>query len=191
MDGEDFGRMIYLGLILAAVGGWVMVEYRKRLGQALRVAMAWALIFIGVAAGYALWTDIRPDAASRQMVTDAGTLAVTRSNDGHYYVDATVNGTDVRFMADTGASNIVLSTKDALSLGIDPAALVFMGEAMTANGPVRTARVTLPELAVGPFTDTNVVAWVTDGEMDISLMGMDYLGRYRMEFAEGEMVLSR
>lgn len=191
MDGENFGRLIYLALILAAVGGWVLVEYRNRLGQALRVAVAWGLIFVGVAAGYALWTDIRPPADARQMVTDAGALSVTRSADGHYYVDATVNGTPVRFMADTGASNLVLSTKDARALGIDPAALTFIGEAATANGLVRTARVTLPNLVAGPFTDQNVEAWVTDGQMDISLMGMDYLGRYRMEFAEGEMILSR
>jgi len=191
MDGENIGRLVYLGLLLAAVGGWVIVEYRQRLGQALRVALAWALIFVGVAAGYALWTDIRPDAAARQMVTDAGTLSVTRSRDGHYYLDAQVNGTSVEFLADTGASNIVLSTNDARRLGIDPDALVFLGEAMTANGLVRTARVVLPNLVVGPFTDRDVPVWVTDGDMDISLMGMDYLGRFRMEFAEGEMILSR
>ena len=61
MNGDDLGRLAYLGLLLTAVGGWVIVEYRQRLGQALRVAMAWGLIFVGLMAGYGLWNDLRRD----------------------------------------------------------------------------------------------------------------------------------
>jgi aspartyl protease family protein len=38
-----------------------MVEFRQRMGQALRMALAWGLIFVGVMAGYGLWSDIRRD----------------------------------------------------------------------------------------------------------------------------------
>ena len=40
MDGETLARVGYLALILAALGGWVLVEFRQRMGQALRMALA-------------------------------------------------------------------------------------------------------------------------------------------------------
>ncbi len=33
MDGDTFGRLAYLVLLLVAVGGWVMVEFRQRMGR--------------------------------------------------------------------------------------------------------------------------------------------------------------
>jgi aspartyl protease family protein len=191
MQTDKLMNLIYLALLVTAVGGWMLVEYRKRMGQALRTAMAWVLIFIGIMAGYGLWADMRQDIMPRQMVTEAGTLTVPRAPDGHYYLTLQVNGKPVRFMADTGASNVVLSERDARSLGIDPDSLTYLGRAMTANGSVQTARVRLPQVALGPFTDDNVAAYVTSGEMDISLLGMDYLGQFRIGIEQGKMTLSR
>lgn len=191
MDGDRIAQILYLTLLLAAVGGWMLVEYRQRMGQALRIAVAWGLIFLGIMAGYGLWTDMRSELPPRQMTTDASTLEVPRARDGHYYLTLTVNGKSVEFMADTGASNVVLSRQDALSLGIDPDSLTYVGQAMTANGAVQTARIRLPEVALGPFTDRDVAAYVTSGEMDISLLGMDYLGQFKIGIDQGRMVLSR
>ncbi len=191
MDGDNIARLSYLALLLAAVGGWIIVEYRSRLGQALRTAAAWGLIFIGVAAGYGLWKDIRTDMIPSQIMTDSGKMELPRAEDGHYYATLTINGTKVRFMADTGASNMVLSRKDAQRLGIDPDGLLYLGQASTANGQVRTAHVTLDSVDFGPFHDTPFAAWVNDGEMDGSLLGMDYLGKFRIEIAGNRMILSR
>lgn len=192
MDGETLARLGYLAILLVAVAGWVIVEYRRRLGQALRTAFAWGLIFIGVMAGYGLWEDIRRDTGPLQaMVVTDGHVELDRAADGHFYVPLAVNGETILFMADTGATNMVLSDRDAESLGIDRAALAFTGEASTANGIVRTAQVRLPEVVLGPFTDTDFPAYVTDGEMDISLLGMDYLRRFRVEIAGDRMILSR
>lgn len=191
MDGEDFGRMAYLVLLLAAVGGWVIVEYRQRMGQALRTAAAWGLIFIGVMAGYGLWQDIRTDITPSQLVTADGTLELPRAEDGHFYATLEVDGQTLRMMVDTGASNMVLSNADADRLGINQDELMFLGQAQTANGMVRTARVTLGRVDFGPFSDSDVSAWVTDGEMDLSLLGMDYLSRYQITISGNTMLLSR
>lgn len=191
METDTLMNLIYLGLLLTAVGGWMMVEYRRRIGQALRIAVAWALIFLGAMAGYGLWSDVRTDLVPRQMVTESGTLSVPRARDGHYYLTLQINGRDVRFMADTGASNIVLSRQDAQRLGVDPDSLTFVGQAMTANGRVQTARIRLPQVVLGPFRDRDVPAYVTSGEMDISLLGMDYLGQFKIGIEEGQMLLSR
>ncbi len=190
MDEFDWARLSYLLLLLAAVAGWVFVEYRGRLGVALRAAMAWGMIFLGVMAGYVLWQDIAGDVMPRQAVAEGGAVVLPRHADGHYYVTLTVGGQDVEFIVDTGATNVVLSRPDAERLGLKPAAMAYTGEAMTANGSVRTARVTLADVALGQFRDDFLRAYVTDGEMDISLLGMDYLGRFRIAIADDEMVLT-
>lgn len=189
MDGETLARVGYLAIILVALGGWALVEFRQRLGQALRFAMAWGLIFVGVMAGYGLWTDISRTALPQQILTAQGEIEVPRSADGHYYLKLAINGTPLTLMVDTGASGLVLSLDDAERLGIEAASLEFRGEAMTANGPVRTAQVTLPVIELGPFRTENFRAYVNEGVMDGSLLGMDYLGQFRMEFAGDRLIL--
>ena len=112
-----------------------------------------------------------------------------RAEDGHYYLTLMINGTAVPFMVDTGASGMVLAGTDATRLGIDPESLRYLGEASTANGVVRTARVTLPLVELGPFRNESFQAFVTEGELDQSLLGMSYLGQFRMEFDGGKLIL--
>lgn len=190
MDGDTVARLAYLMILLVAVGGWVIVEYRNRMGLALRTAMAWVLIFVGVMAGYGLWSDLRSD-VQRQAVMVDGQMEIPRAPDGHYYVTLDVSGTPVNFLVDTGASNVVLSQEDARSVGIDTGALVYLGEAETANGPVRTSRVKLADVSLGPWRDEVLPAWVSDGQMPGSLLGMDYLGRFYIELAGDTMILRR
>lgn len=191
MDADTAGRLLYLVLLLVAVGGYVVVEYRKRMGEALRTAAAWGLIFIGVMAGYGLWNDMRSEVAPQQMVAEGGQIEVPRAADGHYYLTLTIDGTPVQFLADTGATNMVLSNRDARRLGIDPETLVYIGRAQTANGTVATARVELGSVELGPYRDDGFAAWVNQGEMEDSLLGMDYLSLYRVEIAGDRMILRR
>jgi aspartyl protease family protein len=190
MDGNSLAQLAYLVLLLCAVGGWVVVEYRNRFGQALRTSLAWGLIFIGLMAAYGLWTDLRSDVQQRAMMV-GDQLEVPRSPDGHYYLTLEVSGEPVRFMVDTGATNVVLSRADAQALGIDTASLVYLGEAQTANGVVRTSRIKLSDVSLGPWSDAVLPAWVSDGEMDGSLLGMDYLGRFHVEISGDRMMLRR
>lgn len=190
MPGGTTAQLVYLLLLLMAVGGWVFVEYRGRMGMALRTAAAWALIFVGAMAGFGLWNDLRSPLRQQAVITSDG-VEIARASDGHFHLTLQVNGTPVEFLVDTGASTMVLSQATARRLGIDPASLVFTGAAQTANGVVRTAQVRLPEVTLGGWTDHNIPAAVTDGAMDLSLLGMDYLGRYHLEMAGDRMVLRR
>lgn len=190
MGGDNFGQLIYLGLLLAAVIGWAFAEYRGRMAQGLRSFLAWGMIFVGVMAGYGLWQDIRRDVTPEQMARmDA--VEIPRAADGHYYLTLTIQGRPMQFMADTGASGVVLSKADARALGIDPEGLVYAGQSSTANGMVRTARVRLETVEFGPFQDASLGAWVNEGEMDGSLLGMDYLGRFNIEITGDRMILRR
>jgi aspartyl protease family protein len=190
MDGDNIARLIYLSLLLAALGGWILVEYRGRMGQALRTGLAWGMIFVGLMAGYGLWGDLRDDILPIQSVS-SGVMTIPRAADGHYYPRLTIDGQDLVFMADTGATSVVLSPDDARSLGIDPATLAYLGEAYTANGIVRTATVTLRNVNFGPFHDETVTAQVNEAAMEGSLLGMSYLGRFSVTMADQKMILTR
>lgn len=192
MEPDQIARLAYLLLLLAAIAGWVFVEFRRRMGEALRVALAWGLIFCGVAAGYGLWHDMgNLGVPPPQMVSTGGEILVPRAPDGHYYLTLRINGIPIRFLADTGASNMVLTIDDATTIGIDPDSLVYLGEAETANGTVRTARIELPSVELGPYRDTDFPAWVNRGDMAGSLLGMEYLRMFRVEIAADQMILRR
>ena len=191
MDGDIVARLAYLGIILVALIGWVLVEYRGKLGLAVRSAVAWGMIFVGAAAGYGLWGDIRGSILPDQTVTQSGQIEVPRAQDGHCYLTLVIDGTKIEFLADTGASTVVLSDRDARKLGIDLDGLAYLGQAETANGVVRTANVSLKDVELGPYRDRQINASVTKGAMEVSLLGMDYLGLYRIEIDQGKMILSR
>lgn len=191
MDGDILARVAYLGIILVALLGWALVEYRGRLGFAARSAVAWGMIFVGAAAGYGLWGDIRGSVLPVQTVTETGTIEVPRAEDGHYYLTLKIDGVEVEFLADTGATTVVLSDSDARRVGINPDQLAYLGQADTANGTVQTADVSLQDVRLGPFEDAKIRASVTKGAMEGSLLGMNYLGLYRIEIDRDKMILSR
>ena len=115
-----------------------------------------------------------------------------RARDGHYYLTLQINGNPIRFVVDTGATEMVLTQADAARVGLDLDSLNYLGRANTANGEVRTAFVRLDQVALGGIVDQNVPAVVNEGEMEGSLLGMGYLQRWgRIEIAGGELVLTR
>lgn len=185
-------NLVYLVVLLLLVSGAVAGVLRRRPGQALQQLMIWALIVLGLVAVAGMWTDIRSALIPRQSVMGTGRIEVPLSLDHHYYLDAEVNGVTLRFVVDTGATDIVLTQADARRAGIDTANLAFVGQAQTANGLVETAPVRLASVDLGPIHDANVRAVVNRGELDTSLMGMTYLTRFaKVEFDGNRMVLER
>ena len=191
MDSADLPRLIYLVILGTALIGWLLAESRRGLGRTARMLIAWALIFVGLVAGYGLWEDVRRDIAPRQAVLADGTrIEVPRGPGGHYSLRLELDGTPVDFLVDTGATDIVLTTQDARRIGIDPAKLAFLGSARTANGAVRTAFTTVDTVALGPVVFNRVRVAVNEGEMDQSLLGMSFLSRFeRLEITRDGLVL--
>lgn len=193
MSSMDYGNLAYLVLLGAVVTFWFFVQNRQSLNKTLQQGAIWGLIFLGTIAAVGLWGDIRQTVNPQQLVmTDTGRIEVPRGPDGHYYLTLDINDAPVRFVVDTGATSMVLTKTDAERVGLTADDLIFYSEAMTANGPVRTAPVRLDDVALGPFHDANVRAFVNEGEMNQSLLGMDYLNRYaRLEIANGKLILER
>ena len=46
-------------------------------------------------------------------------LILTRAQDGHFYLNSIVNNQKIRFLIDTGASDVALSLNDARKIGIN------------------------------------------------------------------------
>ncbi|SFS09067.1 retropepsin-like aspartic protease family protein [Yoonia litorea] len=192
METDQFMQLTYLVLLGLAIAGSAIVAGRNNLGKMAQQAVVWALIFVGVIAAYGLWDDVRNDVAPRQAVIEGGTIGVPRSPDGHYHLTLDINGEPVRFVVDTGATQMVLSQRDAARIGLDPASLDYVGRAFTANGEVRTAPVILSEVSLEGITDRGVQAVVNGGAMDSSLLGMSYLRLWdRIEIADNQLVLQR
>lgn len=193
MTGDDIARFAYLALLLTAVGGYFVAESRANLGQNLRYALIWALIFVGVLAGVGLWSDIRDDIAPRQgVIQDTGEIVLPRAFDGHFYATLKMNGQPIDFIVDTGASNIVLTKEDAARVGVELNALRFYGRAMSANGEVRTAPARIAKVELLGVQDFGVQVWVNEGEMPRSLLGNDYLQRFKkIEISRNQLILTR
>ncbi|MCA0928737.1 retropepsin-like aspartic protease family protein [Ruegeria profundi] len=193
MDGDNIGHLVYLVVLGAAVVFWFVSQNRQSLNKTVQQAMAWVFIFVGAIAVVGLWDDIRSTVGPAPQMTITGeAIEVPRAYDGHYYLPVLVNGEPITFLVDTGASQIVLSEQDARRIGIDPEQLNYLGRAFTANGEVRTAPVRLDSLELGPIIDKGVSAWVNEGDLRQSLLGMDYLHRFsNIQFTDGRLILSR
>ncbi len=192
-DPDTLGRFVYLAVLLLGVGGFFLWSRRGRLGRSLRDLSIWVLIFAMVVIAYGFRDVLREELLPAAMVQVApDTIELRRGSDGHFHAELEVNGQPVRFMVDTGASDMVLSLRDARRVGIDTGALTFAGRAQTANGPVGTTAVRLGAVRFGDFSDTNVQASVSDGPLETSLLGMSYLNRFSgIEIAGDTMTLRR
>jgi aspartyl protease family protein len=193
MTGDNIATLIYLVLLGCAIAGWFFISHRESLGKTMQMAAIWGFIFLGVVAAYGLWSDVQRQTTGGQMLQlGNGQISVPRQRDGHYYLTLALNGENIRFVVDTGATNMVLTREDARRAGLDPDTLNFIGTANTANGMVPTAPVRLDTVRLGDFTDTDVFASVNGGEMDGSLLGMGYLEKWgRIEISNGELRLTR
>ena len=137
--------------------------------------------------------DPAPAATARPVASvpgdGSGAVRIARQNDGHFYVDALVNGMPVRFLVDTGASVVALSVRDAqnAAVPVNPAQFEVIGSG--ASGEVRGQPVELGQLSIVGKNVTSVPAVVIDGG-DQSLLGQSFLSRFdAVEIHGDELVL--
>ena len=197
---RDRVRLVYLVLLLALVSTSILAGRRLRLRGMAQAAALWALIIAVLALGYTFREELGAIGArvAGEFLPHRGTavgedeVRFPAGADGHFRVEALVDGTPVRFLVDTGASRVVLSPADARRIGFDPAGLHFTGFAETANGTVRTAAVRLGSVEIGPIRLHDLPASVNQAEMRGSLLGMNFLERLRsFEIRDGTLILRR
>ena len=137
-------------------------------------------LVIAFGAGVGLhWPTGRAPAPAAAVAGDHGspkeTLLERRAN-GHFYVDAEVNGDLVNFVIDTGASGVALPVDTARRLGIDFSEGEFEVIGSGASGPVRGKVITLDRVSVDGKEVRHVAGVIAEG-LDQPLLGQSYLSR--------------
>lgn len=133
--------------------------------------------------------EITPDLAPPPPPADGPRLV--RSDDGFFYATVRINGHRMKLLVDTGASAIMLSTRDARRLGINVEGLAFDGHLQTSSGVAQMARVTLDRVTVAGQTFEDVPAMILPKDDGIGLMGQSMLARFHSISIEGDMLALR
>ena len=195
LSGDDTGHLLFLVALLALLVGSATMGWgwrgahpaRRHFGHLL----VWLLVGLALVTVYAYRAPLQRFAApvlqelqpSRVVqVTNADgteTLAIARGRDGHFHIDAEVNGRPVSFLVDTGASTTVLTLSDAERSGIDIASLEFNRPVQTANGIALFARADLESLEIGPYRIAPLqVGVMPESTLQTSLLGMNTINRF-------------
>ena len=185
----DNPKLIFLSIILIVLLSSYLIAMRNNLTKLFKSAAVWVIIFSCIIAGYGVWQDLskeQPVLYSKNL----SDIIINIKQDGHFYATVLVNNVEIEFLIDTGATHIVLSKEDANKLDYDLSKLIFWGKSNTANGIVETAPIRLQSIKLGQFSDTNVLAYINQGSMKQSLLGMSFLNNFSsVEFRNETLTL--
>jgi aspartyl protease family protein len=183
---------VYILMAVMLVLGSLMAR-REPLAKLLTMAMAWIVIF---AAGFVLFT-FRDDfgylaqrlkaEAIGTPVTEGKETRIPMALDGHFWVHAKLNGQDVKFLVDSGATMTTIGrqTANATGVSVSPRADEFV---RTGNGIIRVSSGTADEIAVGSIVRRNVGLQVADND-DLNVLGMNYLSSLSRWGVEGRWLV--
>ena len=184
----NFGQLIWLG-VLGAVIGAGLLRSGRRLGEMFGTLGLWAVIVLGLIAGYQYRYELQ-DFASRvtaglvpgsplMMSVEDGRATVTldKARSGHFETLLTVNGKQINTVVDTGATSTVLTAEDARAAGFDPDTLPYTVQVSTANGMASASAVRVDEIAIGNIVRHDMPVLVAaPGALQQSLLGMNFIG---------------
>lgn len=111
-----------------------------------------------------------------------GAITLYPDRGGHYFADGQINGVAVRFLVDTGASTVTMSSATAKRVGLDYHKVGRIGYTNTAAGVVPKYQLKLGKVQVGDATLYDVDGGVIEGMQATEvLLGMSFLGRFDMK----------
>jgi aspartyl protease family protein len=115
-------------------------------------------------------------------------LRVRMSPDGHFWVNATVNGVPRRMLIDSGATVTALSTATAKSAGVDTGIGFAPVVLRTANGATAAETGSIDELRVGNIVARNLKIVSAPG-LDLDVIGMNFLSELESWRVEGRTLV--
>jgi aspartyl protease family protein len=183
---------VYILMAIMLVLGSLMAR-REPIAKLMTIALAWIIIF---AAGFVLFT-FRDDVgylAQRLRAEAIGTpvnegqqTRIPMAIDGHFWVHAKLNGRDVKFLVDSGATMTTIGRGTAAQAGVkvSPRADEFV---RTGNGIIRVSSGRANELSVGNIIRHDVGVQVADND-DLNVLGMNYLSSLSRWGVEGRWLI--
>ena len=183
---------LYLLMAAMLVLGALMTR-REPAAKLITMALGWVAIF---GAGFVLFTfrdnlgwvgqRLKAEAVGTP-VTEGRETRIPMAIDGHFWVDARLNGRDVKFLVDSGATTTTIDRNTARRAGVE----VSSGRdqyVRTGNGVIRVASARADELTVGQITRRDVALEVADND-DLNVLGMNYLSTLRRWSVEGRWLV--
>jgi len=183
---------VYLLMAIMLLLGSLMAR-RERAAKLLTMALAWIAIFAG---GFVLFTfrDNLGWVAQRLKAEAVGTpvqqgqeTRIPMAIDGHFWVDAKLNGQSVKFLVDSGATTTTIDRGTAKAAGIEVASQRDQ-YVRTGNGVIRVASGRADELTVGGVTRRDVRLEIADND-DLNVLGMNYLSTLSRWSVEGRWLV--
>jgi len=192
-DGGQALNLIYLLIILVAVAGAFSIR-RVPVGRTVKMALAWVLIFVVGFAIFALREDFKALGARIWAAVTGGTtqqvqggeLRIAMAEDGHFWVEAEVNGRTTRFLVDSGATVTTIGRDTAREAGIAPDGRG--APVSTANGVVIMDRGRAERLQVGPIERTDFPVYIARDDT-INVIGMNFLSSLTRWSVEGRTLV--
>jgi aspartyl protease family protein len=116
--------------------------------------------------------------ASKQNQQGQTIIRLQRNRAGHYVSNGTINGQNVEFLLDTGATNVAIPEYIAKRIGLRAGRSI---QVSTANGRTTGHQTMLDSLSIGDITLYNIRAIITPNLNEI-LLGMSALKQ--LEFSQ-------
>lgn len=118
---------------------------------------------------------------------DGGIEVVLESDrQGHFIASGAINGRDVTFLVDTGATLVSVPEDLADQLGLERMARIGLE---TAAGPVTGWMTRIDEVRLGQIVQREVRAAISPGRSDTVLLGMSFLRDLEMSQSDGRLTL--
>jgi aspartyl protease family protein len=186
------GPYIVFYVVAAVFVASSLIGRRIPLSSTLKMALGWIGIFAVAFALFAFrsdftWVGKRLWAeATGSPIVEGSTVKIPISEDGHYWVQAKLNGQGVRFMVDSGASITTIDKDTAAAVGVaaDGQRVVVS----TANGAAWMTQATAKRLEVGTIVRTDFPVDVSPQE-DMNLLGMNFLSTLDSWRVEGNTLV--
>ena len=191
-EGDNIQLVTAIGCLVLVASS--LAARRLPLKDTAKMALAWVAIF-GV--GFmlyalkddfgALWSRAKLAGSGQEEI--GGTLRIARGEDGHFSVNASVNGRLVRFMIDTGATTTSLTSEaaKAANLPVDESGYPVIVD--TANGMAEGRRARMETIELGPIKRTDMSVIVMPGMSETNLLGMNFLSSLKSWRVEGSVLI--
>jgi aspartyl protease family protein len=171
-----------------------LIGMRMKIGQALKMIIAWVAIF---SVGFVIFAfrsefssvgqRLRAEATGTP-IEEGNVVRIPIAEDGHFWAWAKLNGQDVRFMVDSGASVTTVSRATAQAAGMPIGSQRRM--VSTANGPTWTIRGRADSLQVGSIRREQLQVDINEQD-NLNLLGMNFLQSLRGWGVEGNYLVLR
>ncbi|WP_395000832.1 TIGR02281 family clan AA aspartic protease [Sphingomonas sp.] len=183
---------LYLLMAMMLVLGSLMSR-REPWAKLVKVALMWVTIF---GAGFILFTfrdnlgfvaqRLKSEALGTPVV-EGRTVRIPMAIDGHFWVDATINGVPAKFLVDSGATVTTVGNALAVEARLD------RDEARdqlvrTGNGIVKVSSARADTIEVGSIERRNQRVYVSDND-DLNVIGMSFLSSLTRWGVEGRWLI--